>query len=244
MLKLIVGLGNPGAQYAANRHNVGYMAVERIHARWNGAPWRGKFQGEVAEATVDGTRVLLVKPVTYMNESGRAVAEAARFYKVPPDDIVVVHDEIDLPPGRFKVKTGGGTGGHNGLRSLSRHVGDATRRLRIGVGHPGRKELVPGYVLHDFAKSDGDWLEPMLTAFAEEAGLLAAGEDAKFASAVHLRLGEGARSTGAARRAARSAARAEAPASAEPPASPEPTAPARAPERAGPFGALANLLRR
>ncbi|RAH99588.1 aminoacyl-tRNA hydrolase [Acuticoccus sediminis] len=256
-MKLIVGLGNPGKEYAMNRHNVGFMAVDRLHDRWNGAPWRTKFQSEVAEATIDGTRVLLMKPTTFMNLSGHAVAEAARFYKVDLSDIIIVHDEIDLPPGKFKMKTGGGTGGHNGLKSLSSLLKDGYRRLRIGVGHPGRKELVPGYVLKDFPKADQDWLEPMLTAFAEEAPLLATGDDAKFASKVHLRLGEGARSTGAARRAARSAARAEAEKAAAgkaetageetPAAAPSPKP---APERgtdttaSGPFAALANLLRK
>lgn len=254
MLKLIVGLGNPGGEYAMNRHNVGFMAVDRMHARWNGAPWRHKFQSEIAEATVDGVRVLFVKPTTYMNESGRAVAEAARFYKVDLSDLVVAHDEIDLPPAKFKMKTGGGSGGHNGLRSITAQMKDGYRRLRIGVGHPGRKELVPGYVLKDFAKADADWLEPMLDAFAQEAGLLAAGEDAKFASKVHVRLGEGAKSTGAARRAARTAAR-----TAEPPQGrPDAGAPRRReatveadrveadaePGRSGPFAALANLLRK
>ena len=258
MLKLIVGLGNPGKEYAMNRHNVGFMALDRLHDRWSGTPWRTKFQSEIAEATIDGTRVLLVKPMTFMNVSGHAVAEAARFYKVDLDDIIVVHDEIDLPPGKFKMKTGGGTGGHNGLKSISGLMKDGYRRLRVGVGHPGRKELVPGYVLKDFPKADGEWLDPLLTAIAEEAGLLAKGDDAKFASKVHLRLGDGAKSTGAARRAARSAARAEAEANpgagaSEPtprPAEPKtiklaPLAPERKDTSAsGPFAALANLLRK
>ena len=231
MMKLLVGLGNPGDGYAMNRHNVGFMAVDRIHDRWNGGPWRRKFQGEVAEATVDGTRVMFLKPMTFMNESGRAVAEAARFYKVDLADIVVAHDEIDLPPGKFRMKTGGGTGGHNGLKSVSAHMRDGYRRLRIGVGHPGRKEMVPSYVLHDFAKADHDWLEPMLDAFAEEAPLLVTGQDAAFASKVHARLSDG----GAAK-----------PKKADRPA---PTAEGAAPGPAqknggGPFAALAHLLRK
>lgn len=209
MLKLFVGLGNPGGAYALNRHNVGFMAADRIHVRWRGGPWRQKFQSDVAEATIDGVRVMFLKPMTFMNDSGRAVAEAARFYKLELSDIIVAHDEIDLPPGRFRMKTGGGTGGHNGLRSMSAQLKDGYRRLRIGVGHPGRKEAVPGYVLHDFAKADAVWLDPMLDAFAEEAPLLAAARDAEFASKVHLRLGDGARSDGAARRAARTALREE-----------------------------------
>ena len=188
MMKLVVGLGNPGKNYARNRHNVGFMAVDRIHARWNGGPWRQKFQSEVAEATIDGIRVMFMKPLTFMNESGRAVSEAAHFYKLDLADIVVAHDEIDLPPARFRMKTGGGTGGHNGLKSVTAHMRDGYRRLRIGVGHPGRKELVPGYVLHDFARADDEWLEPMLDAFAAEAALLARGDDAGFASRVHMRL--------------------------------------------------------
>ncbi|MEM8663465.1 MAG: aminoacyl-tRNA hydrolase [Pseudomonadota bacterium] len=188
MMKLIVGLGNPGSNYARNRHNVGFMAIDRIHDRWNGGPWRRKFQSEVAEATVHGERVMFLKPLTYMNESGRAVSEASRFYKVSLADIVVAHDEIDLPPGKFRMKTGGGTGGHNGLKSITAHMRDGYRRLRIGVGHPGRKEMVPGYVLHDFAGADDSWLDPLLSAFAEEAAFLARGEDASFASKVHLRL--------------------------------------------------------
>lgn len=188
MMKLMVGLGNPGPTYAANRHNVGFMAVERIHDRWRGGPWRKKFQGEIAEATVGGERVMFLKPATFMNESGRAVAEAMRFYKIQPTDVVVVHDEIDLPPGKFRMKTGGGTGGHNGLKSVSAHCRDNFRRLRIGVGHPGRKEMVPTYVLHDFANADRGWLDPLLDAIADEASLLATGEDAAFASKVHNRL--------------------------------------------------------
>jgi PTH1 family peptidyl-tRNA hydrolase len=231
MMKLIVGLGNPGETYAGNRHNVGFMAVDRIHDRWRGGPWRQKFQGDVSEATVDGVRVMFLKPYTYMNESGRAVAEAARFYKVKLDDIVVVHDEIDLAPGRFRMKTGGGTGGHNGLKSISAHLKDGYRRLRIGVGHPGRKEAVPGYVLHDFSRADRDWLEPLLDAIAAEAPLLVAGDDAAFASKVHLRLPNGSRGTAG-----------DVPARAEPPRQ-DPPAPASE-RRGSPFSALAQLLRK
>ena len=189
MLKLMVGLGNPGSAYARNRHNVGFMAVDRIHEEWSGGPWRRKFQSDVAEASIDGVRVMFVKPRTFMNESGRAVSEASRFYKVALGDILVIHDEIDLSPGKFRMKTGGGNGGHNGLKSITSVMRDGYRRLRIGVGHPGRRELVPGYVLRDFSRGDDDWLAPLLDAFASEAQLLAAGKDAAFASKVHHRLG-------------------------------------------------------
>lgn len=231
MMKLLVGLGNPGEGYAMNRHNVGFMAVDRIHDRWKGGPWRRKFQGEVAEATIGDTRVMFLKPMTFMNESGRAVAEAARFYKVDLSDIVVAHDEIDLPPGKFRMKTGGGTGGHNGLKSVSAHMRDGYRRLRIGVGHPGRKEMVPAYVLHDFAKADHDWLDPMLDAFADEALLLVTGQDAAFASKVHARLG-----AGGARPKASGENRAD-------PAPPR-EAPSAPKVSANPFSALAQLLRK
>ena len=188
MKQLLVGLGNPGSSYARNRHNVGFMAVDAIHAYWNGGPWRRKFQSEVAEAEIDGVRVMFLKPQTFMNESGRAVVEAARFYKLDLNDIIVIHDEIDLMPGKFRMKTGGGTGGHNGLKSITAHMRDGYRRLRIGVGHPGRKEQVPNYVLHDFARADDDWLMPMIESFAIEAPLLVAGDDASFANKVHRRL--------------------------------------------------------
>lgn len=191
MTQLLVGLGNPGSSYARNRHNVGFMTVDAIHAYWNGGPWRRKFQSEVAEATIDGVRVMFLKPQTFMNESGRAVFEAARFYKFNLSDILVVHDEIDLPPGKFRMKTGGGTGGHNGLKSITAYIGDGYRRLRIGVGHPGRKEMVPNYVLHDFARGDDDWLQPLVEGIASEAPLLARGDDAAFASRVHRRLSGG-----------------------------------------------------
>lgn len=231
MLNLIVGLGNPGAEYCRNRHNVGFMAAERIHDRWGGGPWRQKFRGEVAEATLAGTRVMFLKPMTFMNESGRSVAEAARFYKVDLRDIVVIHDEIDLPPGKFRMKTGGGSGGHNGLKSITAHCGDGYRRLRIGVGHPGRKEAVPGYVLHDFGRAEEEWLDPLLDALAQEAPLLAAGEDAAFASKVHARLSGASASQGRGGGGGAPSAR--------PAATPE-----RSQRVANPFAALAHLLRK
>lgn len=242
--RLLVGLGNPGSSYARNRHNVGFMAVDAMHAHWNGGPWRRKFQGEVAEATVDGTRVMFLKPQTYMNESGRAVQEAARFYKFDLAEIVVLHDEIDLAPGKFRMKTGGGSGGNNGLKSISAHMGDGYRRLRIGVGHPGRKELVAGYVLHDFARSDETWLEPLLDALAREAPLLVRGEDAAYASRVHVHLSGGG---GGSTRRARTP---NAPAAGKPAGDGETSNPPATPRDASggkggrPFSVLAQLLRK
>ncbi len=179
-MKLFVGLGNPGPKYARHRHNVGFMAVDRIAERHGFSPWRRRFQGETAEGTIGGERVLLLKPMTYMNESGRAVGEAARFLKIDLADIVVFHDELDLAPGKVRVKTGGGNAGHNGLRSISAHVGNDFVRVRIGIGHPGSKEAVVPYVLHDFAKADQEWLDPLLDYIADAAGRLAAGDTARF----------------------------------------------------------------
>ena len=183
---LIVGLGNPGSGYAGNRHNIGFMVVQAIAKRHGIGPWRRRFQGVSAEGPLSGERVLLLLPGTYMNESGRAVAEAANFYKLGLPDIVVLHDEIDLAPGKVRVKTGGGSAGHNGLRSISSHVGNDYRRVRIGVGHPGAKELVHAYVLNDFAKSERDWVETLCGIIADNAALLAKGEDASFQNKVHL----------------------------------------------------------
>src|SRR6267154_6319812 len=183
---LIVGLGNPGSGYAGNRHNIGFMAVDAIAKRRGIGPWRRRFQGVSAEGPLGGERVLLLLPGTYMNESGRAVAEAAHFYKLGLADIVVLHDEIDLAPGKVRVKTGGGSAGHNGLRSITAHVGNDYRRVRIGVGHPGAKELVHAYVLNDFAKSERDWVEALCGVIADNAALLAKGEDASFQNKVHL----------------------------------------------------------
>src|ERR1700730_4115728 len=183
---LIVGLGNPGSGYAGNRHNIGFLVVDALAQRHGIGPWRRRFQGVSAEGPLAGERVLLLLPGTYMNESGRAVAEAVNFYKLGVPDIVVVHDEIDLAPGKVRVKTGGGSAGHNGLRSISSHIGNDYRRVRIGVGHPGAKELVHGYVLNDFAKSERDWVEALCGVMADNAGLLARGEDASFQNKVHL----------------------------------------------------------
>jgi peptidyl-tRNA hydrolase, PTH1 family len=183
---LLVGLGNPGARYAGTRHNVGFMAVQASAKRHGLGPWRRRFQGVACEGPIGGERVLLLLPGTYMNESGRAVAEAAHFYKLTPAEITVFHDEIELPPGKVRVKVGGGIAGHNGLRSISEHVGNDYRRVRIGVGHPGHKDLVEHYVLSDFAKSDGPWVEALTGILADNVELLIRGEDASFQNRVHL----------------------------------------------------------
>ena len=185
---LFVGLGNPGAQHVNNRHNIGFMVVQAIAKRHNFGPWRRRFQGLATEGTIDGERVLLLLPGTYMNESGRAVAEAMHFYKLGLDRVAVFHDEIDLAPGKVRVKSGGGVAGHNGLRSISAHVGNDYRRIRIGVGHPGVKELVYAYVLSDFAKSERPWVEALCTIMADNTELLARGQDATFQNKVHLAL--------------------------------------------------------
>ena len=183
---LLVGLGNPGARYVGNRHNIGFLAVQEIAKRHGIGPWRRRFAGVACEGPLGGVRTLLLLPGTYMNESGRAVAEAAHFYKLSPADITVFHDEIDLPPGKVRVKFGGGIAGHNGLRSISEHIGNEYRRVRIGVGHPGAKDMVQHYVLSDFAKSDRDWVEALIAIIGENADLIARGQDASFQNKVHL----------------------------------------------------------
>jgi PTH1 family peptidyl-tRNA hydrolase len=183
-MKLFVGLGNPGEGHARNRHNVGFMAVDRIAARHGFPAWRKRFQGLVCEGDLGGVRCLLLKPQTYMNESGRSVGEAARFLKIPVADVIAIYDEIDLAPGRLKTKTGGGNAGHNGLRSISAHLENDYVRVRIGVGHPGAKDAVVHYVLNDFAKSERAWVEAMLEALAEAAPLLAKGDQSRFLTKV------------------------------------------------------------
>jgi peptidyl-tRNA hydrolase, PTH1 family len=183
---LFVGLGNPGSRYAGNRHNIGFMVVEAIAKRHGIGPFRRRFQGVSAEGPLGGERVLLLLPGTFMNESGRAVAEAAHFYKLGLADIVVFHDEIDLAASKVRVKTGGGIAGHNGLRSISAHVGNDYRRVRIGVGHPGVKELVHAHVLSDFAKDERPWVEALCGIIADNAELLAKGQDSTFQNKVHL----------------------------------------------------------
>jgi PTH1 family peptidyl-tRNA hydrolase len=183
---LFVGLGNPGARYARNRHNIGYMAVDEIARRHGFAPWRRRFQGETSEGTLDRERVILLKPTTYMNDSGRAVQEAANFFKLAAGEITVFQDELELPPAKVRVKVGGGIAGHNGLRSITSHIGNDYRRVRLGIGHPGVKEMVHHHVLSDFAKDDGAWVTALCEAVADNAGLLAAGQDASFQNKVHL----------------------------------------------------------
>ncbi|MGN6748630.1 MAG: aminoacyl-tRNA hydrolase [Xanthobacteraceae bacterium] len=183
---LLVGLGNPGARYVGNRHNVGFLAVQEIAKRHGIGPWRRRFAGVACEGPLGGVRSLLLLPGTYMNESGRAVAEAAHFYKLAPAQITVFHDEIDLPPGKVRVKIGGGIAGHNGLRSISEHIGNDYRRVRIGVGHPGDKDRVQHYVLSDFAKSDHGWVDALIAIIGDNAELIARGQDASFQNKVHL----------------------------------------------------------
>jgi PTH1 family peptidyl-tRNA hydrolase len=183
---LFVGLGNPGAKYVGNRHNIGFVVVEAIAKRHGLGPWRKRFQGVAAEGTIGNERALLLLPGTFMNESGRAVAEAMNFYKVPLSPSVVFHDELDLPPGKVRVKIGGGVAGHNGLRSVTSHVGNDYRRVRIGIGHPGNKEMVHPYVLSDFAKSERGWVDALTDIIADNAELLARGQDASFQNKVHL----------------------------------------------------------
>jgi PTH1 family peptidyl-tRNA hydrolase len=184
---LFTGLGNPGPRHAANRHNVGFLAVDAIHRRHRFGPWRRRFHGEIAEGQLGDERVLLLKPMTFMNESGRAVAEVQNFYKIALGDIAVFHDEIDLAPMKLRVKKGGGNAGHNGLRSITGHCGNEYVRVRIGVGHPGVPELVHPHVLNDFTKDELLWVEAMCDAIADEAELLARRPE-EFQNRIHLAL--------------------------------------------------------
>ncbi len=185
-MQLFVGLGNPGAKYAHNRHNIGFMAVGEIARRHGFAPWRRRFQGESSEGTLDHERVVLLRPATFMNKSGRAVQEAANFFKLAAGEITVFQDELELPAAKVRLKVGGGIAGHNGLRSISAHIGNDYRRVRLGIGHPGVKELVHGYVLSDFAKDERPWVEALCAAIADNAALLATGSDSTFQNKVHL----------------------------------------------------------
>ena len=185
-MRLFVGLGNPGSKYAHNRHNIGFMAVGEIARRHGFAAWRRRFQGETAEGALDDERVILLRPLTFMNDSGRAVQEAASFFKLPAGEVTVFQDELELPPGKLRVKVGGGIAGHNGLRSISAHIGNDYRRVRLGIGHPGVKELVHGYVLSDFAKDERGWVEALREAIADNAALLATDRDSTFQNKVHL----------------------------------------------------------
>ena len=184
---IFAGLGNPGTKYAGNRHNIGFMARDRIAADHGFGPWKARFQGQVSEGRLGREKVLLLKPETFMNLSGQSLGEAMRFYKLTPADITVFHDEIDLAPGKVRVKQGGGHAGHNGLRSIHQHIGADYARVRLGVGHPGRKELVAHYVLHDFSKADEGWLDDVLRGISDGAPWLADGDSARFQNAVALR---------------------------------------------------------
>lgn len=185
-MKLFVGLGNPGRAYAGNRHNIGFMVADAIAREHRFPPFRVRFKGLASEATLAGDKVVLLKPETYMNESGRAVQEAARFYKIAPEHVIVFHDELDLAPGKLRVKLGGGNAGHNGLRSITAHIGNDYYRVRIGIGHPGDKDRVHDYVLADFAKSETAWVETLCITVAANAELLVKGDDASFQNKVHL----------------------------------------------------------
>ncbi|MDW3224882.1 MAG: aminoacyl-tRNA hydrolase [Paracoccaceae bacterium] len=187
-MRLIVGLGNPGAKYAKNRHNIGFMAVDRIADDHGFSAWKSKHQSSVTEGRIGSDRVVLLKPETFMNNSGQSVQAAMRFYKLEPADVVVLHDEIDLAPGKVKHKVGGGHAGHNGLRSIHTHIGPEYARVRLGVGHPGHKDRVPSYVLHDFAKADEAWLDDVLRGVSDGAPWLAVDDAGKFMNAVGMRL--------------------------------------------------------
>ncbi|MEL6978293.1 MAG: aminoacyl-tRNA hydrolase [Pseudomonadota bacterium] len=187
-MKLFVGLGNPGAKYEKTRHNIGFMAVEAIGDRYGFAPFRAKFQGELTEGKLGVEKVFLLKPQTFMNLSGQSVGEAMRYFKLTPEDVAVFHDELDLGPGKVKVKRGGGHAGHNGLRSMHEHIGEAYQRVRLGIGHPGDKRKVSGYVLHDFAKADWDWIDPLMQGIADGAPLLAAEDASGFMNKIALQL--------------------------------------------------------
>ncbi len=185
---VIAGLGNPGARYARNRHNVGYMALDAIASAHRFGPFRARFSGLASEGVIGRERVMLLAPQTFMNESGRSVGEALRFHKLDAGALTVLHDELDLAPAKVRVKVGGGNAGHNGLRSISAHVGNDYRRVRLGIGHPGDKALVHNYVLSDFAKSETGWVDAVCRAVADAAPLLVEGQDASFQNKVHLAL--------------------------------------------------------
>jgi PTH1 family peptidyl-tRNA hydrolase len=188
-MQLWVGLGNPGAEYALHRHNVGFMVADAIAQEWRFAPWKAKFQGSLTEGRIGDTKILLLKPATFMNDSGRSVIEAMRFYKLTPADVTVFYDELDLAAFKVKVKTGGGAAGHNGIRSTMAHIGEEFRRVRLGIGHPGHKDRVTGYVLGNYAKAEMDDLAHQLGAVAAEAKWLAEGDDVRFMNDVAMRMG-------------------------------------------------------
>ena len=183
---LLVGLGNPGKDYSGNRHNIGFMAIDAIARQAGFPPFRKKFQGEASEGQIAGERVVLLKPLTFMNDSGESVRAAAQFHKIPLADIAVIHDELDLPPGKLRIKTGGGEAGHNGLRSITAHLGKDYKRVRVGIGHPGDKARVYSYVLSDFAKSEAGWVEAMCAALAKNVDCFVKRDDAGLQNQVSL----------------------------------------------------------
>lgn len=185
---LIVGLGNPGPKYAGHRHNIGFRIADEIFRRYSLSAWRKRFHGEVAEGTMGGEKVMVLKPMTFMNDSGLAVGAAIRYFDLDPSKVIVIHDELDLTPGKVRVKLGGGTAGHNGLKSIGAHIGPHFVRVRIGIGHPGDRNLVYPHVLSDFAKSERVWVEPMIDAIAEHMPMLVQGQDGSFQNRVHLAL--------------------------------------------------------
>ncbi len=183
---LFVGLGNPGARYAGNRHNIGFIVLDALARAHHAGPWRKRFQGDATEVVIGEERIILLKPETFMNESGRAVNEAMRFYKIDLKDVFVFHDELDLAAAKVRVKLGGGNAGHNGLRSITAHCGNEYHRIRLGIGHPGHKDAVHGFVLSDFSRAERDWVDDLCGAMADAAILLAHHEDASFLNKVHL----------------------------------------------------------
>lgn len=187
---IIAGLGNPGNKYAGNRHNIGFMAADEIVRRHSFGPWKNKFNAEISDGKLNGEKVLIVKPQTYMNDSGQAVGEILRFYKEDLSNLIVIYDELDLPAAKLRIKTGGGSGGHNGIKSIDAHCGKEYRRMRLGIGHPGAREKVTSHVLGDFAKADQEWLDKLLQAIADNAPLLADDKDANFMNKVALDIGQ------------------------------------------------------
>lgn len=229
-MQLFVGLGNPGTKYAGNRHNIGFMAVEAIHRAQDFGPWRKRFQGEVSEGSLGGEKVILLRPATFMNLSGQSVGEAMRFYKLEPGAVTVFHDELDLAPGKLRVKQGGGHAGHNGLRSIHAHIGENYQRVRLGIGHPGHKDRVTQYVLQDFAKADAAWLDDLLRGVSAAAPWLAQGKSDRFLTAVASALSP--------QRPARAAG-----AGAAPPAAPKAEPPAAPGDTRSPLQRLADRFR-
>lgn len=241
-MKLWVGLGNPGAKYAMNRHNIGFMALERVAEDKGFAPWRSKFQGSLTEGNLGGEKVLLLKPETFMNLSGQSVGEAMRFYKLAPEDVTVFHDELDLAPAKLRLKTGGGHAGHNGLRSIHAHIGEAYNRVRLGIGHPGHKDRVAGFVLSDFAKADQDWLDDLMRGICDGAAELAKGDGSKFLNTVALRVNPPRSSTDQAKPTEKGAPKSDNKPAPKPPAEAKPE-PEAEPDTRSPLQRLADRFK-